>query len=100
MRKGPAYRIIPLNLHILPVKRVRTHRKPPAYKFSPAKGCPAYQNSAVYRFPAQPMQSFFRRPNAAGLSRLDDNTASTILLQRSPPMQRSEIVGVSHSGKP
>jgi hypothetical protein len=28
-RKAPAYRVIPSNVHILPVKRVRTHRKPP-----------------------------------------------------------------------
>jgi hypothetical protein len=35
-RVAPAYRIIPLTYHILIVKRVKTHRKPPAHRLSPA----------------------------------------------------------------
>jgi hypothetical protein len=30
--------------YMLPGKRVRTHREPPAYRISPAEGCPAYRN--------------------------------------------------------
>jgi hypothetical protein len=37
-------------LHILPVKRVRTHRKPPACRRSPALGRPAYRSPTVQIF--------------------------------------------------
>jgi hypothetical protein len=38
--KAPAYRIIPQNFQILPVKRFRPHRRPPALDFLPLKAVP------------------------------------------------------------
>jgi copper chaperone CopZ len=55
MRFFPAYSIIPLNAAHLPLKRVRTHRKSPAYRLSRTHvlkfdtqlhaGCPTYRSS-------------------------------------------------------